>query len=66
MQRRQLHARLSAFVLTYQSHRYSNIKIFIDDAALKNARASCPFCRSRHPSKWVASHQNGSFKAMPR
>jgi hypothetical protein len=25
--------------------------MFVDDATLKNARASWPFCRGRHPSK---------------
>jgi hypothetical protein len=50
---RRLHARLYVFVSTYQWHgySYSDIKIFVDDAPLKNARASWPFCREgRQPA----------------
>jgi hypothetical protein len=66
MRTRRLHARLNVFVPTYQWYGYSYINMFVDDAALKNARVSWLFCRGRHLSKWVASHKNGGFIAMVR
>jgi len=40
MRTRPLHARVNVFVQTYQWLEYSDINIFVDDAKLKNARAS--------------------------
>jgi hypothetical protein len=39
--------------------------MFVDDAPLKNAGASWPFCKSSRELS-VARDQNGAFKAMPR
>jgi hypothetical protein len=51
MRTRRLDARLSVFVSNYQWHGRSDITMFVDDAPLKKAHASWPFCRgSRQPA----------------
>jgi hypothetical protein len=51
MRTRRLHARLKIFVQTYQWHGQSDISLFVDDARLKNASTSWPFCKgSRQPA----------------
>jgi hypothetical protein len=55
MRVRRLLARLYVFMPTNQLHGYNDISEFVDGNTLKNARASRPFCRCRHPSKWVVA-----------
>jgi hypothetical protein len=45
MRSKQLHARLSVFMSTYQYRGCSDISMLVGDAPLKNARVSWPFCR---------------------
>jgi hypothetical protein len=57
-----LHARFHGFVSTYELHGYSDFNMFVDDAPLKNARASWPFCRgSRQPATPAARKVSGAL-----
>jgi hypothetical protein len=65
MNTRRTNARVNVSVLTYQWQWHSDINMFVDDAQdnapLKNAPASWPFCReSRQPATPVVRKAPGA------